>query len=472
MKTTDLIKDVLLVYLSQEHSDYLISERLDYGMKRVPKLGFMYLAAVLGEKGVHAHIMDQELQPFTFEDLAGRLQKEKFGFIGFYSTTAIKSKLLRYIKRLRLSNIDIPIIVGGPGYFAAQEYLEAGCDIVCRGEGEITICEIVNYFNGVTRDIEEVKGIYYRKDGQMKTTQAQDLIQNLDTLPFPRRDSTFKEGKFYDFHIFNMRTPYTTMVTSRGCPHRCTYCSSHNVWENKVRLRSPENVIAEIEYCVKEFGLRYIGFRDDMFGMDKKWLERFSELAVRLKHRVLWSAMVHPFSFRGNRVEAMRLLKDAGCDMLIFGLQSAHPEILKNIRRSPQEPDELAETVKLAKKNNISTVIEFIFGLPGETEETMSTSIDYILKVKPHYAQFNVLSVLEGSRIEEEFRNRRICKFSNSEIKKWCARASRHFYSNPALVFQDFAHVLSKNPLWFFRIAGHSLYLLKYLGFKKNKIKR
>lgn len=462
------IKDVLLVYLNQEDADYLISDKLDYGMKRVPKLGFMYLAAVLEKKGIRTHIMDETLESFKFEDLAERLKREKFGFVGFYSATALKPKLLRYIRRLKQSNIDSPIVVGGAGYFAAGEYLEAGCDIVCKGEGEITICEIVDHLDGI-KNIEEVRGIYYRKNGQIKETMPQNLIENLDTIPFPKRDATYNENKFYDFHIFNMRTPYTTMITSRGCPYKCSYCTSHNIWENRVRLRSPENVIEEIKYCIEKFGIKYIGFKDDMFGIDRKWLERFCELAMELRYRLFWSAMVHPFSFRENKAETMRLLKNAGCDMLIFGLQSAHSKILRNIRRSPSEPVELAETVGLAKKNNISTVVEFIFGLPGETEETMLASIDYILKVRPHYAQFNVLSVLEGSQIEEEFRNRKICKFSKDKIKNWCTFASRRFYSNPSLLSQDLVHALLKNPLWFFKIAGHSLYLLKYLGFRKNK---
>ncbi|MFC1667387.1 B12-binding domain-containing radical SAM protein [Candidatus Omnitrophota bacterium] len=468
MYQTNQIKDVLLVYLAQEDADYLISGELDYGIKRIPKLGFMYLAAVLEKEGVKTHIMDQTLESFTHEGLIDRLKKENFGFIGFYSATALKPKLLSYIKILKQADTGTPIIVGGPGYFGARQYLEAGCDIVCEGEAETTICEIIDYLNG-QRTIKEVKGIYHLEDGQVKATGRQNLIEDLDTLPFPKRDSIFGEAKFYDFHIFNMRTPYTTMITSRGCPYRCTYCSSHNVWDNRVRLRSPDNVIREMEYCIGNFGTRYIGFRDDTFGIDRKWLEKFCSLAMKLRPEVLWSAMVHPFSFRENKKETMKLLKDAGCDMLIFGLQSAHPGILKNIKRSPAEVEELTETVKLAKRYNISTVVEFIFGLPGETKETILTSIDYIIRTKPHYAQFNALSVLEGSQIEDEFRNGKICEFSKDEIKKWCAFASRRFYSSPFLIFQDFVHILFKNPRWFFKMARHSLYLLKYLGFRKIK---
>ena len=466
MNKEERIKDILLIYLSQD-SSFIIKDALEYRIKRVPKLGFLYLAAVLERKGVRTRILDQSLRPFTFKNLVEILKKRKFGIIGFYSATALKLKLIYYIKMLRQSGINIPMIVGGPGYFSAQEYLEAGCDIVCKGESEITICEIIDYYNKES-DIRDIKGVYYLSDGKAIFTQEQNIIQNLDALPFPKREVTFSKKNFYNFCIFNMRMPYTTMITSRGCPYNCTYCSSPYIWGNKIRLRSTENVIAEINQCIDKFGIKYIGFKDDIFGMDIEWLEKFCEMMKMLKYRILWSAMVHPFSFKQNKVKMIKLLRDSGCDMLIFGLQSAHPKILTNIKRSPLEPDELAETIELAKSNNISTTIEFILGLPEENKETITTTINYALKVKPHYARFNILSILEGSEIEREFKNNQVCKFSTQEIEDWCAYASRRFYLNVTLLMRNFMHIFFKNPSWFLKIAPRSFYLLKYFGLKTD----
>jgi radical SAM superfamily enzyme YgiQ (UPF0313 family) len=228
-------------------------------------------------------------------------------------------------------------------------------------------------------------------------------------------------------------------------------------------------VVAEIDYCVKELGIRYIGFRDDVFGFGNDWIIRFCNLIIERRHRLLWSCMVHPLSFARDRDTVLSLLKRAGCDMLIFGLQSAHPLILKNIKRSPVEPAELALTVNAAKKLGISTVAEFIFGLPGETEDTIRASIDYAVRLRPHYAQFNALSVLDGSEIKDVFGDRPVCSLPEDRVRKWCAFASRRFYSNGGLLLQDIGHILHKNPAWFLKSAGYVPYLLGYLGFNRGR---
>lgn len=468
MKTSD---KAIFVYLSQEDSDYLISEKPEYGMKRVPKLGLMYLAAVLEKEGIKVRIDDQTLEPFTLNQLLERLKNDDCLFVGFYSATALKDKVIRYIKAIRQADASVPILVGGPGFYSAADYLNAGCDIVCRGEGERTIAQIVQYLQGRI-DISDVKGISYKSNGRIMEASAQGLIENLDDIPMPRRGQGNGSTDYYDFHIFNMRTPYTTMLASRGCPYSCTYCSSCNIWGKRIRQRSPQNVVAEIDYCVKELGIRYIGFRDDVFGFGNDWVVSFCNLMTDRRYKVLWSCMVHPLSFVRDRGGIIGLLKKAGCDMLIFGLQSAHPEILKNIKRSAREPEELAQTVKAAKELGISTVVEFIFGLPGETEDTIRTSIDYVLRLKPHYAQFNALSVLEGSEIESVFGDNPVCGLSEERARKWCALASRRFYSSAGLLLQDVLHIINKNPAWFLKTARYVPYILGYLGFNKTRHNR
>ncbi|MBI5624187.1 MAG: B12-binding domain-containing radical SAM protein [Elusimicrobia bacterium] len=461
------MRDVLLVYLSQEDSDYVISGNVELGMKNVPKLGLMYLAAVLARKGVAARILDQTLEPFGLDDLAHRLRTEGCGLVGFYSATALKRKLLSWIKGLRERGVRTPIIVGGPGFFGYADYLGAGADLVVRGEGEAAVCEIVDHFDGRIGDKALIRGICYAVDGRVAATPDRRPIEDLDALPFPARDGSSRGDAYHDFHVIGMRTPYTTMIASRGCPFRCAYCSSHNVWENKVRLRSAANVLAEVSSCVERFGTRYIGFKDDIFGWDQGWLAEFCASAARLRGMPRWSAMAHPLSFRKDKRHALEAMAGAGCDMLIFGLQSAHPDILAAIRRGAEEPEELRETVTLAKGLGITTVVEFIFGLPGDSPETMAASLDYVLRLKPHYAQFNALSLLEGSELGLRCEGRPATRMSDDEVRGWCAHASRSFYGHPGVLAQDFLHALRKNPAWFLRVAGHGAYVLRYLGFDR-----
>lgn len=174
------------------------------------------------------------------------------------------------------------------------------------------------------------------------------------------------------------------------------------------------------------------------------------------KLKVSFSCMPHPFSFRGRRKEVLSILKEVGLDMIIPGLQSVDKKVLKNIKRHPEEPECLEELIKEAKKLGITTVVQFIFGLPGDSKEVFKRNLKYALKVKPHYALFYKLSKLPGSEIEREFKEKSPSGLSEEYVKKWVKRCQSRFFLDPRIIFQNFFHILSKNPKWFL-IAGKNL---------------
>jgi radical SAM superfamily enzyme YgiQ (UPF0313 family) len=143
------------------------------------------------------------------------------------------------------------------------------------------------------------------------------------------------------------------------------------------------------------------------------------------------------------------MLKEAGCDILIFGLQSVDSDILRRIKRSPLEPEVVQENVAVAKRLGIQTIVEFIFGLPGETEATIKRAVAYALKVKPQYAAFYSLLRLEGSEIYEHFGDaERVCGMSGEKVDRWCSWALRRFYLSPGVLVPTAIHVLRNNPRW------------------------
>ncbi len=264
-----------------------------------------------------------------------------------------------------------------------------------------------------------------------------------------------------------MKRPYTAVITSRGCPFRCTFCASHNFWKNKYRVRSYKNVVDEIEILVRKYNIKYIGFKDDIFGFNTEWVYRFAEEMKKRRLRVSFSCLLHPFSFKGQRQKALSLLKGIGLDLIVPGLQSVDEKVLRNVNRHPEEPAYLEELIREAKKLSISTVIEFIFGLPGDSEDVFSRNFQYALKVKPHYALFYTFVKLPGSEMEREFRNRSVLDMSERSIREYAKKFQKRFYSNPKIIFQNIAHIMLKNPKWFLTSGKNFSYLLKAVGMQK-----
>ena len=134
-------------------------------------------------------------------------------------------------------------------------------------------------------------------DGRLVKHPPQPLIRDLDSIPFPKRTRD-EVMKSYDYHLLSMRLPYISMITSRGCPYKCSFCASGNFWENRLRLRTPANVVTEIEEAQREFGIRFVSFKDDVFGLKRRWLEAFCDAMIESGNGVKWSCIMHMSSLR------------------------------------------------------------------------------------------------------------------------------------------------------------------------------
>lgn len=440
-------RSAILVYLGDD-SEYLRSPRSgEVTMKRTPQLGLLYLSAVLKRTGVGCEVWDRSVQGFTLDSLSRAVADTPRVFVGFYSDTAMRATVCGWIRGLRERHPGLPILVGGPGWFSFPAFLEAGATMVCRGEGDATIVEMAEHCEG-SRDAGSVRGVAFLRDGEVVTTPDREPIANLDDLPFPDRDA-IDIGRYHDWRVMHMRTPYTTLITSRGCHMRCTFCAVPVVSGGRIRVRSPGNVLAEIDDLVGRHRVRYLGFKDDYFAHPRGWGESFCEQLAARRYDLLWSCQTHPFVFRHDRERKLRLFKEAGCDVLIFGLQSVDPDILRRIGRSPNEPDVVRENVAVAQSLGIQTVVELIFGLPGDTEETIREAVKYVLDVRPRYAAFYPLLRIEGSEIYDRFgEDRPVCDLSNDEVDRWCSWALRRYYLSGRILVPTLVEAMRGNPRW------------------------
>lgn len=457
------MKEVYLIYPAVIDIDYYTYSKPEYNFVKKPPLGLQYLASSLLHYGINPKIFDQSVERFSFKEISDKIIKEKPLFVGIYSDSNLKPRVLSLIKTIKSADPTIKIVVGGPACVEYEDFHKNNADIVCHGEGDVTIREITDYFLEKKR-IGEVKGISFLKDGKIYKNKERELIKNLDTLPFPTRDK-IRLDQYYDYHIFGMKQPYASIIASRGCPFRCTFCASNNFWKNKQRYRSVENVIDEIDLLVNKYHVKYLGFKDDSFGLDINWIEEFVEKMKERNLNVSFSCMPHPFSFKGNRRKMLSLLKEVGLDIIIPGLQSVDKNVLKNINRDSKEPEYLEELILEAKKLSITTVIEFIFGLPGDNEEIFKKNLAFALKVKPHYALFYNLTKLPGSDIAKRFNGKNVSCLDKNDIKEYVKKTQKAYFTNPGIIIQDFRHVLSKNPKWFLKAGKNVHYLIKATGF-------
>jgi len=214
-------------------------------------------------------------------------------------------------KKIKALFPDIRLIVGGihPTSLLKKSIDEFEyVDIFVIGEGEITLLEILKNYKK-----EKIKGIAFKKGKKVITNLQREFIQNLDELPFPARNMLPSLENYKLGFDWEGRTPATTIFTSRGCPFNCIYCASKVMWKRKVRFRSAENVLKEIDFLVKKYKIREILFYDDHFTLNKKRLLEICEGLIKRKYDLTWCCLSRVDSIDFETAEVM---KRAGCHMI------------------------------------------------------------------------------------------------------------------------------------------------------------
>lgn len=402
--------------------------------------------AALNRAGYPFKYRDQIVQDFTLDDVIREVNEEHHAVVGIHCNVVYYQKVCIYIAALK-AKTNARVIVGGPGASLSSEFLKAGADCVVQGEAEFRLTTIIDALVG-NGPLDAIHGLAFRDPaGEIRETPPAAQIDPLDSLPFPYRPPDLVPLYGEEINPVSNR-PNVSIMASRGCPFRCSFCSSHEVWESSVRVRSPDNVLDEIAGVLERWPNAYFTFVDDIFGQSAAWVEQFCRKTLERGLRFKWFCILHPLSFPKNREVLFPLMKAAGCNCISFGAQSSSPEILKNIRRYPHEPGQLAKAIQLCKANDIVSVITYIFGLPGETRETLEENIRFSLEHRPHLADFHPLGVLPTSHIDREFRShgKTITTLTQDEIERHCADAFKRFYLRPSAAWLLLRTVVRDDP--------------------------
>ena len=365
-------------------------------------LGLMYIAAVLDEAGYNVEILDAFMTDLAFrkkgditevgmsyEKIREEIQRRNPDIVGianpFTSQVEHAIKVADIVKEIDSS---ILTVVGGPhGTVVPVEFLEAAknVDIVAIGEGEYTMLDIVGFFEG-NKKIDDIQGIAHRMAGKVVLNSPREFNKNLDVLPYPAYHlvdmEKYLNPKTIEYRSFKKRA--LSMVTSRGCPFNCSFCSVHLHMGKTFRAHSVDYVVDHIEHLVNKYHVKTIYFEDDNLTFD---IQRFEAICDKIIERDIKFQWETPNGVRADylTLDLLKKMKKTGCQSVFVGVESGDQYVLDNIIGKSLRLKNVVKFAKMCKKIGLRTGAFYIIGFPGETKENMRNTVEFALMLKRKY---------------------------------------------------------------------------------------
>ena len=358
-------------------------------------LGLGYLAATLENRGDIVKVLDVGVAGGSERNLLQNIESFNPEVVGITAQTASYSKALRISRLVKKWNPVCPVIFGGPhaSILTEETLREPSVDIVVRGEGDITIIELMDGLEaGGT--LANIKGVSFRENGTILHNEYQEFIKDMDSLPFPA------------WHLFDMDRYLARMkgrkvapvLSSRGCPYGCIFCYRGPAAGKTFRARSPEKIIEEIKLLNGRYGIGDILFVDDIFTLNQKRAERVCDLIIESGLDISWRCQTRADCLN---IDLLRKMKDSNCIDISMGIESGNEQILAATGKKITK-EKVREAFRLIKEVGISTSSSFIIGLPGDTVETVKETINFAKELNPNYAIFYAAIPYPGTELANQ----------------------------------------------------------------------
>lgn len=336
------------------------------------------IAAVLEQVGYGVEILDCPVEGCDFSDLASRLQMMSPSVVGITATTFNRLDAFQAASIVRETLPAATVVLGGVhASFTAHDTLEhvSAIDIVCRGEGEETFLEVVQALSH-EKELGPIAGISYRRGNQIVHNPDRPFIQDLDSLPMPAyhllpMDKYGQKMPFLD-------VPAALVMTSRGCPGNCVFCSTRAMWGKVVRSRSAGSILDEIELLFREYGAQGVWLYDDTFTFNRVHVEAFIEEIHKRNLGFPWYCEVRVDTVDYDLLKRMR---DAGCYYISFGIETATPRLLKKIAKGITI-ERVEQVIDWINQLGTKAKAFFMVGLPGETFSEALSTIRYMNELR------------------------------------------------------------------------------------------
>lgn len=366
-------------------------------------IGLGYIASSLRNGGHGVTILDAGIEKcnkindrddgvkylgMSWDDITERVKKENpdIACISVLTVESVNASLVA--KSVKNANKNIKVVAGGPHVCVKPEetLLDPNIDFVVIGEGEITVTELVDALEN-NKPLHDIKGIYYKENGKVIKNESRLPVQNLDDLPFPAWDIMNVEKYFKALKYLqgsrSLKDGEIGMITSRGCPFGCVFCSIKNIMGRNFRPRSPENVVNEVEYLVNTYGVKHIGFEDDNLTFDKKRINLICDMLIDrgLNKKITWDT---PNGVRADTLDEDLLIKmkNSGCIEIWVAPESGSQYVVDNLIGKHLDLQTVENIVKICKKVGIKCWCFFVIGIPGETMEQIEETLQFANKLK------------------------------------------------------------------------------------------
>lgn len=352
-----------------------------------PHIGIAYLCAFLKKQGYEVKVYDDGLK--NAQSLVDSIREFRPDLIGITSFSYCYDYALECIEEIK-ADFDIPVVLGGPHVSVVKSavFEDSNIDFAIKREGEYSLSELLEAINQNKNDLSHINNLIWKKGGKIIENENMPFIENLDDLPFP--DYSFFEVEKYA----STKLRSTAIITSRGCPYQCTYCSTLLSMGRGFRKRSAGNVFAELKLRYEE-GYRDFDINDDCFSLD---IER----ANKIFDTVMKSGLeMHFKCYNGFRVDRIsfdlfKKMKKAGFYFLAFGCESGNQEVLNKIKKSISL-EQVRNAVKLANQTVIDCCVNFIIGHPGETYKQALDTLRFAKSLDCNYVNFSNLIPYPGT---------------------------------------------------------------------------
>lgn len=356
-----------------------------------------YIVAVLEEAGVEVGFIDGVMEEMSIADFSRAVSSIRPDLVVIECSTPSIDYDLETARAVKDSVDGTSVaLIGSHATFFHEEILSGNpaVDAICRGEAEMTVKELALSLSSGD-DLRQVKSLSYREGEEVRVNPVRPLIQDLDSLPFPARHIVRHDG--YRAAIYSGDCP-TAMVSSRGCPHHCIYCLwPETLYGHKFRARSAANVVDEMEHVVRDYGVDEIYFDDDCLTLSKKRVLEMCRLLLKRDVGVKW--IVQSRVDTVDR-EVLTAMKEAGCHYILFGVESGSPRMLE-IMKKRISLDRVRQAFKDCRELGIRTQAFFLFGVPGETQETVEETIEFAKEIDADSTQFAIVVPHPGTELYE-----------------------------------------------------------------------
>lgn len=386
-----------------------------------PPLGLAYLAAVIEKTGYKVNVIDAAALNLTYSELMAELKKINPDVIGITTNILSANQSLILCRLIRQQIPFVKLVLGGPWASAAYKMLlrKKYCDFVVVGEGEVAIVELLKHLENNTI-VLKIPGIAYL-DENLIQLEPPCPIEDLDALPFPAWH-LLPSPKKYLFHA--RRKIFYPIMTSRGCPYHCNHCTKL-VHGNRLRLRSIENIIAEIQYLKDKFSVGEITIIDDNFTLNAKRAEKICDAIIKGNFDLLiqFSNGVRADTLTPNLIQK---LKRAGTYKMAIGVESGNQNIVNKIGKH-LDLNAVRRAVKLIKKEKIILYAFFMIGHPFDTLPTMNETIQFALEIDPEYPHFFKAIAFPGTELFNLIRKEGKFLMSLKDIERGYNTSSANF---------------------------------------------